>query len=84
MRRYDKPLLNLPVSCDGCGPRFSVEHGLNCPNGGNIIQRHTEVRDTVAQLAPMAYSNVLKEPVVREQGEGDQEGLVCDLAVRGV
>ena len=34
----------------------------------------------MAQLASVAYRYVLKEPVVPEQGEGDQEGLVCNLA----
>ena len=29
--RYGKALLNLPASCDGCGARFSAEHGMNWP-----------------------------------------------------
>ena len=84
--RYNKPLLALPGVCDGCGKSFSLDHGLNCPNGGNIIRRHNEVRDVAGQLASMAYSHVTPEPVVREQGTGpsDGGGLVCDLAVRGV
>ena len=84
--RYNKPLLALPGVCDGCGKSFSLDHGLNCPNGGNIIRRHNEVRDVAGQLASMAYSHVTPEPVVREQGTGPSEGggLVCDLAVRGV
>ena len=52
-----------------------MEQGLNCPNGGNFILHDDEVPDTVAQLASVAYSCVLKEPVVPEQGEGDHEGL---------
>ena len=28
--RYNKPLLKLPGSCDGCGAAFSLDHGLNC------------------------------------------------------
>ncbi len=81
--RYGKPLIHLPSTCDGCGSKFSVDHGLNCPNGGNVIQRHNELRDAVGQLASLAYPHVTKEPIVRE-GDGKEDGLVCDLAVRGV
>ena len=53
--RYSKPLQRLPGTCDGCGKAFSLDHGLNCPNGGNVIRRHNEVRD-VGQLASTGYS----------------------------
>ena len=84
--RYSKPLLQLPGLCDGCGKRFSLDHGLNCPNGGNVIRRHNEIRDVTGQLASLAYGHVTTEPVVRSPGTGgsDDGGLVCDLAVRGV
>ena len=86
--RYHKPLVQMPSVCDGCGAEFSVDHGLNCPKGGNVIECHNEIRDVTGQLASMAFSHVTSEPVVREAstagGERDQCGLVCDLAVRGV
>ena len=81
--RYQKPLLQMPGTCDGCGALFSLEHGLNCANGGNLIRRHNEVRDVTGQLAALAFPHVTKEPVVR-RGSGDEDGLICDLAVRGV
>ena len=81
--RYQKPLLQMPGTCDGCGALFSLEHGLNCANGGNLIRRHNEVRDVAGQLAALAFPHVTKEPVVRE-GSCNQDGLICDLAVRGV
>ena len=78
----------MPSVCDGCGAEFSVDHGLNCPKGGNVIERHNEIRDVTGQLASMAFLHVTSEPVVREastaRGERDQCGLVCDLVVRGV
>ena len=82
--RYQKPLLQMPSSCDGCGAKFSLEHGLNCANGVNLIERHNEVRDTTGYLAALAFSHVTREPVVREHGTGNGGALVCDLAVRGV
>ena len=41
------------------------------------------MRDVTGQLAALAFSHVTKEPVVRH-GSGDEDGLICDLAVRGV
>ena len=84
--RYSKPLLRLPGTCDGCGKAFSLDHGLNCPNGSNVIRRHNEVHDVVGQLASTAYSYVISKPVVREHGVGGNgDGpLFCDLGVRGV
>ena len=83
--RYQLPLQHLHDRCDGCGAHFSLDHGLNCPKGGNVIEQHNEIRDMVGQLASMAYVHVTREPVVRESREhGDGRGLVCDLAVRGV
>ena len=59
--RYNKPLLKLPGSCDGCGAAFSLDHGLNCAKGGNVIRRHNEVRDALGQLAALAYPHVTVE-----------------------
>ena len=79
--RYQKPLLQMPGTCDGCGALFSLEHGLNCANGGNLIRRHNEVGDVTGQLAALAFPHVTKEPVVRH-GSGDEDGLICDLPAR--
>ena len=51
--RYQKPLLNVPSNCDGCGSPFSLDHALICRKGGLIIQRHNEVRDAVGDLAAL-------------------------------
>ena len=61
--RYQKPLMQLPSVCDGHGSRFFVDHGLNCPKGGNLIQRHNETSDVTGQLASIAYSQATREPV---------------------
>ena len=86
--RYNKPLLKLLGSCDGCGAAFSLDHDLNCAKGGSVIRRHNEVRDALGQLAALAYPHVTVEPVVREPAAHNptDTGLVCDLAaaVRGL
>ena len=64
----------------------TLDHGLNCAKGGNVIRQHNEVRDAVGQLAVLAYPHVTIKPVVREPAayNSDDTGLVCDLAVRGL
>ena len=33
---------DIPVTCDGCGKKFSIEHALSCPKGGLILARHDD------------------------------------------
>ena len=41
--RYHRPLLKMPVTCDGCGTTFSYEHALDGKKGGLITRHHNEV-----------------------------------------
>ena len=52
--RYHRPLLKIPVTCDGCGATFSYEHALDCEKG-LITRRHNEVRDTLGDLSSIIY-----------------------------
>ena len=47
---------NLPETCDGCGERFTTEHGLNCKVGGLVHERHEIGADEWEYLGAMAYS----------------------------
>ena len=83
--RYNRPLLNMPSNCDGCGAATSLEHALDCKQGGLVTQRHNEVRDVIGDLASVVVKEVVKEPVVQEAN--DAEGvpsLIADLSIRGV
>ena len=64
--RYKKPLLRVPSHCDGCGALFDLSHALSCRKGGLVTQRHNEVRNAFGDLASIAWSQVVREPVVRE------------------
>ena len=81
--RYKKPLLNVPDICDGCGLPFTLEHALSCRKGGLVVARHNEIRDIIGDMASLVWSNVIREPVIRE-ASGDDSALVADLSVRGV
>ena len=39
--RYGMQPPNLTTHCDGCGDRFSTEHGLNCNHGGSSMSDMT-------------------------------------------
>ena len=56
--RYQKPLLNIPAHCDGCGSPFDLCHALSCRKGGLIVQRHNEIRDTFGDLASLVLGRV--------------------------
>jgi hypothetical protein len=68
--RYGLGVKNLPTKCDGCGCRFSVEHGLSCKVGGLVDIRHNDGRDEWAHLCSLATteSKVSIEPLIFPMG----------------
>ena len=42
--RYGLMPQDTPVTCDGCGKEFSIEHTLSCPKGGLVLARHEATR----------------------------------------
>ena len=49
------------------------------------MQRHNEVRDTIYDLAAMAWGQTTKEPVIGESLENSSGALLrADIGVRGV
>jgi hypothetical protein len=63
---YGRSPGDLPSHCDGCGQKFSVQHALECKKGGNVILRHNEIRDELADLAAKAIipSAIRNEPLI--------------------
>ena len=55
--RYYRSIVALPTMCDGCGAPTSVDHALNCRNGGLVIRRHNEVRDALGEMLAMAFGS---------------------------
>ncbi|KAL5470750.1 hypothetical protein EMCRGX_G028763 [Ephydatia muelleri] len=58
-----------PANCDGCGDDFNLTHALDCRKGGQVIQRHNEVRDAIGDLASLVYKEVICEPLVQEAND---------------
>ena len=32
----------IPVTCSGCGERFSIEHAISCPRAGLVLAQHDD------------------------------------------
>ena len=52
---------------------------------GLVIRRHNEIRDCLGDMAALVWSQVIKEPVVREgDPAANDPGLRLDLGICGV
>ena len=64
---------------------FTLQHALDCKTGGLVIQRHNEVWDCLGDMAAQVWSQVVREPIVKEaESKADGPGLRADLGIRGV
>ena len=80
--RYNKPLLCMSPTCDGCDAPFTVTNALDCRIGGLVGRRHNEVRNSFGDLASLTWSQVRWKPVVRESHTADDRGaLVADIYI---
>ena len=83
--RYKKPLLCVSSTCDGCGAPFDLSHSLICRKGGLVTQRHNEICEAFGDLSSLSWSQVIREPVVKEANfKTESLTLVSDLSVRSV
>ena len=87
--RYRWDLKRLPNNCV-CGQRFTMDHALQCGNGGYIIRRHNRIRDLLAHLLNEVANGVhiepRLEPVTREplpSGANTKDEARPDIAARG-
>ena len=81
--RYQKLLMCLPPSYDGCGAPSSLDHALICKKGGLIIQHHNELRDAIGDLAALVWRHVHREPIIQDSSN-EHDALVADLGIHGV
>ena len=83
--RYQRQPSCIPIKCDGCSANFTLQHALDCKTGGLVIQQHNEVRDCLGDMAAQVWSQVVREPIVKEaESKADGPGLRADPGIRGV
>ena len=83
--RYQWQSSCVLIKCNGCSANFTLQHALHCKTGGLVIQRHNKVRDCLGDMAAKLWSQVVREPIVKEaECKADGPGLRADLCIRGV
>ena len=48
--RYNRSLMLMPPTSDGCANTFILSHALDCRSGGLVVRRHNEIRDALGDL----------------------------------
>ena len=87
--RYRWDLKRLPTNCV-CGQKFTMDHAMQCANGGYIIRRHNKIRDLFARLLnEVAYGGHTEpslQPLSGERlnsGANVQNDARPDIAAQG-
>ena len=87
--RYRWAIKRTPLKCV-CGKKFSVDHAMQCVNGGFIHKRHDRIRDALAKLLDdVAYDVRIEPPLEPLTGEelprsaNTQQEARLDIAARG-
>ncbi len=62
--RYGWNPTSLPSTCV-CGSPFTIDHAMNCPNGGFPSIRHDGIRDLTAKLMREVCRHVVIEPTLQ-------------------
>ena len=68
---------DIPVTCDGCGKKFSIEHALSCPKGGLVIARHDDPAKEWGTLGAQALitSSIAYKPKINSRTvQGEKTG----------
>jgi hypothetical protein len=60
--RYKHSLLDMPVTCDGCGAKMSVKNALLCKVCSLVHIQHDDVADEWRHLCNTALSPIQVEP----------------------
>ena len=71
---------DIPVTCNGCGKRFSIEHALSSLKGGLVLARHDDAAKEWGSLGSQALvpSAITYEPKINSgmvQGESTGAGV---------
>ena len=83
--RFGLTPLALPATCDGCGCKFLVEHGLSCKKGGLVTLRHNELAAEWRSLCATALTPaaVSTEPLIHSGRTATGEGTASEQSTPG-
>ena len=72
---------DIPATYDGWGNKFSIEHALSCPKGGQVLARHKDAAKEwgdlgARSLVPSAttYEPKINSRQCRGRGPGPERG----------
>ena len=52
--RYGMMPQDIPMTCNGCGKKFLIEHALSCPKGGLVLERNDDAEKEWGALGDRA------------------------------
>ena len=75
-----------PVTCNGCGKKFSIEHVLSCPKGWLVLVRHDDAAKEWVALGVRALIPTVDFRFVgnstRDEGPGSKGApLLCRVTM---
>lgn len=75
--RYDLTLDDLPLSCDGCGKKYSTRYAFKCHSGGLLTHAHNDITCETICLMQKATckSDVSAEPRINTGCRSDSPEL---------
>ena len=67
--KYGLMLLDIPVTCNGCGKKFLIDNSLSCPKGGLVLARHDDAAKEWGDLGAhtLAPSAITYEPKINSR-----------------
>ena len=73
--RYGLMPQDIPLTCNGCGKKFLIEHALSCPKSGLVLARNDDAAKEWGALGARALvpSSITNEPKINSrtvQGKG--------------
>ena len=75
--RYGLMLQDIPVTCDGCSKKLSIEHTLSCPKGGLVLAWHSDAAKKWSALGHRALvpSAITYKPKINSRTvQGERTG----------
>ena len=86
--RYGLMPQDIPVTCNGCSKKFSIENAISCPKGGLVLAQHDDAAKEWGALGARALvpSAITYKPKINSrtvQGESTGSGARQEVGEAG-